>query len=141
MCKTQPFGTRGGTLLPTEEGRWQVTLAEIGGPGPEPTNEGFLEFAKNLPDQTMYNVLKDCEPETDGAVLLFFLLLNGNLTFFLTLMCTVMKYMAMRNEMVCYHEIEMPRGLLAIGDSVMRLNALYGQVRPKNIHQFCSYRN
>lgn len=38
----------------------------------------------------------------------------------------------MRNEMVCYHEIEMPRGLLAVGDSVMRLNALYGQVRRKN---------
>ena len=33
----------------------------------------------------------------------------------------------MRNEMLCYHEIEMPRGLLAVGDSVMRLNALYGQ--------------
>ena len=30
--------------------------------------------------------------------------------------------------MVCYHEIDMPRGLLAVGDSVMRLNALYGQV-------------
>lgn len=38
-----------------------------------------------------------------------------------------MKYLAMRNEMICYHEIDMPRGLLAIGDSVMRLNALYGQ--------------
>jgi len=38
-----------------------------------------------------------------------------------------MKYLAMRNEMICYHVIDMPRGLLAVGDSVMRLNALYGQ--------------
>lgn len=40
----------------------------------------------------------------------------------------VKQYTAMRNERVCYHEINMPRGLLAIGDSVQRLNALYGQV-------------
>ncbi|KAG7669037.1 hypothetical protein Ndes2526A_g00744 [Nannochloris sp. 'desiccata'] len=104
VCKSQPNGKRGGTLLPTENGRWQVTLAEIGGDGPENTDEGFLEFAKSLPDQTMYNILKQCEPVTP-----------------------VMKYLAMRNEMICYHEIDMPRGLLAIGDSVMRLNALYGQ--------------
>lgn len=64
--KTQPHGTCGGALLPTENGCWQVTLAEIGGPGPEPTEDGFLEFAKKLPDQTLYNVLQECEPVTDG---------------------------------------------------------------------------
>ena len=66
VCKTQPNGNRGGTLLPTEKGRWQVTLAEVGGPGPETTDEGFLAFAKTLPDQTMYNILKECEPVTPG---------------------------------------------------------------------------
>ena len=69
VCKTQPYGNRGGTLLPTEENRWQVTLAELGGPGPETNDEGFLEFAKSLPDQTMYNVLKQCEPVTPGEFL------------------------------------------------------------------------
>lgn len=68
VCKTQPYGNRGGTLLPTEENRWQVTLAELGGPGPETTDEGFLEFAKSLPDQTMYNILKQCEPVTPGKL-------------------------------------------------------------------------
>jgi hypothetical protein len=66
VCKTQPNGNRGGTLLPTENGRWQVTLAEVGGEGPETTDEGFLTFAKSLPDQTMYNILKQCEPLTPG---------------------------------------------------------------------------
>jgi hypothetical protein len=69
VCKSQPNGKRGGTLLPTENGRWQVTLAEIGGDGPENTDEGFLEFAKSLPDQTMYNILKQCEPVTPGKLL------------------------------------------------------------------------
>lgn len=35
--------------------------------------------------------------------------------------------MEVKNERVCYHSIEMPRGLVVLGDSVQRLNALYGQ--------------
>jgi flavin-dependent dehydrogenase len=138
VCKTQPNGNRGGTLLPTEYGRWQVTLAEVGGDGPENTDEGFLEFAKSLPDQTMYNILKQCEPLTPGNTIFSTLFLSWSYRFlshsyrflshsYLFLSSAVMKYLAMRNEMVCYHEIDMPRGLLAVGDSVMRLNALYGQ--------------
>ena len=72
VCKSQPHGTRGGTLLPTEHGYWQVTLAELGGKGPETTDEGFLEFARTLPDQTMYNVLKQCEPVTNGTCMFCF---------------------------------------------------------------------
>ena len=64
--KTQPHGTCGGALLPTENGCWQVALAEIGGPGPETTEEGIMEFAKKLPDPTLYNVLQRCEPVTNG---------------------------------------------------------------------------
>ena len=35
----------------------------------------------------------------------------------------------MRNELRCYHELcTMPPGLVAVGDSVLRLNPIYAQV-------------
>lgn len=43
----------------------------------------------------------------------------------------VQKYNAMKNELLEYHKVEMPRGLVVVGDAVQRLNALYGQVRHK----------
>lgn len=39
-----------------------------------------------------------------------------------------MNYNAMKNELICYHEIDMPDGFIILGDSVQRLNAVYGQV-------------
>lgn len=35
--------------------------------------------------------------------------------------------MAMKNELILYNTIQMPRGLVVIGDAVQRLNAIYGQ--------------
>ncbi len=46
-----------------------------------------------------------------------------------TIIRAVHNYMEVKNERVCYHKIQMPRGLIVLGDAVQRLNALYGQVR------------
>jgi hypothetical protein len=35
----------------------------------------------------------------------------------------------MKSERVCYDEINMPRGLVVVGDAAQRHNAVYGQVR------------
>jgi hypothetical protein len=41
----------------------------------------------------------------------------------------VVKYAGLRNVLGCYHEIQMPPGLVAIGDSVAELNPIYAQGR------------
>jgi hypothetical protein len=66
ICKTQPDGRRGATLLPAEGNTWQVTLAEINGRGAPKTDEEFLEFARSLPDQTAYHALLRSEAITPG---------------------------------------------------------------------------
>lgn len=66
MCKSQPYGKRGGSLFPTEGGMWQVTLAEINGPDVPRDDKGFLEFARSLPDPTMYEALRRSTPVSDG---------------------------------------------------------------------------
>ena len=70
MCKTQPFGKRGGTLLPTEGGMWQVTLAEVNGEDVPRDEEGFLEFARELPVPAMYTALRRSTPVTDSEFFL-----------------------------------------------------------------------
>ena len=40
----------------------------------------------------------------------------------------VVRYAGLRNELRCYHQIQMPAGLVALGDSAMYLNPIYGQV-------------
>lgn len=74
VCKTQPHGTRGGTLLPTERGMWQVTLAEVNGNEVSRDEEGFLEFARSLPDATLYKALKGSAPISDSTSFFFIFL-------------------------------------------------------------------
>jgi hypothetical protein len=84
---------------------WQVTLADAGGENIPLTDEGFLSFAKSLPDPKLFEVLKESVPLTP-----------------------VQKYHAMRNERFMYNQAPLPSGILPLGDSVQRLNPIYGQV-------------
>ncbi len=61
---TPADGTRGGILLPEEDGRWVVTLLGIAGDYPPTDTDGFLAFARSLPTQRFYNAIKDAEPLT-----------------------------------------------------------------------------
>lgn len=38
----------------------------------------------------------------------------------------VIKYAGLKNVLRCYHSIQMPPGVVAVGDSVMELNPVYG---------------
>jgi 2-polyprenyl-6-methoxyphenol hydroxylase-like FAD-dependent oxidoreductase len=106
VIKSLPSGTKGGSLLPMEGNIWQVTLADAGGEQLCLTDEGFLRFAAQLPDKTLYHILLQAIPLTD-----------------------VVEYKAMRNEKLLFNKVKLPPGLLPIGDSVQRLNPIYGQVR------------
>lgn len=64
LCKSQPYGQRGGTLLPCEGDLWQVTLASLGGRDMPKDDASFLDFAKSLPDPTMFYALRDSIPIT-----------------------------------------------------------------------------
>ncbi len=57
-----PDGTRGGLILPLEDGRWHVTLVGEAGDYPPTNDEEYLEFARSLPSNRLYEAIKDATP-------------------------------------------------------------------------------
>lgn len=96
-----------------EGGFWQAILADAGGSHVPCTDDEFLSFAASLPDTTMHDILKVSTPVTDVSV-----------------------YQAMRNEKVLYDQMDIPPGIWPLGDSVQRLNPIYGQVRSGKVFVF-----
>ncbi len=58
---TPPDGTRGGMILPAEAGAWHVTLVGVAGDYPPTDEEGFMEFARSLPTQRLYEAIRHAE--------------------------------------------------------------------------------
>ena len=82
VIKDLPDGRTGGSLLPMENGYWQVTLAEVGGTFVPLNNQEFLEFSKRLPDNSLFNILRQCEPVTNGEFRMVKFLSNGIIALF-----------------------------------------------------------
>lgn len=82
VIKDLPDGRTGGSLLPMENGYWQVTLAEVGGSFVPLNNQEFLEFSKRLPDNSLFNILRQCEPVTNGEFRMVKFLSNGIIALF-----------------------------------------------------------
>jgi hypothetical protein len=59
---TPPHNTRGAIIAPLEGDRWHVTLIGMSGDYPPTDEEGFLEFARSLPDPMIYDLLRSAEP-------------------------------------------------------------------------------
>lgn len=100
-----PDHTRGAVLVPMEGGRWHVTMFGMAGDYPPTTEEGFLEYARSLPDQRIYEAIKDAEPLTEV-------------------------WSFRRGENRLRHYDQLPRyieGFLVFGDAVYALNPVYGQ--------------
>lgn len=57
-----PHGTRGGIILPMENGRWCATLIGVAGDVPPHDEEGFLAFARGLSAPDFYEAIKDARP-------------------------------------------------------------------------------
>ncbi len=100
-----PIGTRGGTLFPLEKDRWFVSLAGWLNDHCPTSEQEFFEFAKSLPTQDIYNVIKSSRRISD---------------FFIH-----------RFAADVWHHYEsldcMPQGYIIIGDSLCRINPFHGQ--------------
>lgn len=100
---TPPTGSRGGIIIPMENGRWQVTLVGIGGDYPPTDDEAFMEFARSLPTARFYEAIKDAEPE-------------GNICGFRRATNRVRRYDVLPTHL---------EGFLVSGDAAYALNPIY----------------
>lgn len=100
-----PDNPRAGLILPIENDLWHVTLGGFGGHYPPTDEQGFMQWAKDLPDPMMYEALKQGIPITP---------LRG--------------YRTPSNRLRHFEQLEKtPEGFIAIGDSVCAFNPIYGQ--------------
>ncbi len=102
---TPPDQRRGGLVFPIEGDRWMVSLAGRLGEYPPADAAGFLEYARNLPEPSLYEAIKEAEPLTP-----------------------VVTYKYAVNRWRHYERMaRLPVGFVILGDAVCSFNPVYGQ--------------
>ncbi|MGY3606675.1 MULTISPECIES: FAD-dependent monooxygenase [unclassified Bradyrhizobium] len=100
-----PERSRGGYLMPIEGNRWVVTLSGQLGEQPPAEPDGFMDYARRLETQTVYNAIAHAERQGGFE-----------------------RYAFPASVWRRFDRLSaFPRGLLPIGDSICRFNPVYGQ--------------
>jgi 2-polyprenyl-6-methoxyphenol hydroxylase-like FAD-dependent oxidoreductase len=100
-----PEMSRGGYMLPIEGDRWVLTLTGRLDERPPAEPDGFMDYARRLETQTIYNAIKHAEREAGFE-----------------------RYANPSSAWRRFDRLSsFPAGLVPIGDSICRFNPIYGQ--------------
>jgi 2-polyprenyl-6-methoxyphenol hydroxylase-like FAD-dependent oxidoreductase len=100
-----PERSRSAVMVLREDNHWFVTLAGRGAEVPPADSQGFLVFARGLEIPTVYNAIKGGRLQSE-----------------------IMRFAFPESRRRHFERIvNLPRGLIPIGDSVCRFNPIYGQ--------------
>ena len=101
-----PKERRGGIIMPIEGNQWMVTLTCRHPDAPPPaTDAEFLEFAKSLRTQSIFNAIRSAERITP-----------------------IVRHRFTGSERVHWERLStLPRGLLLLGDAACHFNPIFGQ--------------
>ena len=100
-----PANPRAGLILPIEQGLWHVSLGGFAGHHPPTDEVGFLAWARDLPDPSLYEAIRVAEPVSP-----------------------IRGYRTPQNRLRRFDRLERwPEGFVAVGDAVCAFNPIYGQ--------------
>ena len=104
LMNRPPYQPRAGIIQSIEGNRWLVTIAGVMHDYPPTEEDAFLQFAKSLSSPELYNAISQAKP-----------------------LSKIWGYRRTSNRLRHYDKLErMPKGFVALGDSVCAFNPVYG---------------
>jgi 2-polyprenyl-6-methoxyphenol hydroxylase-like FAD-dependent oxidoreductase len=101
----RPPHAHAGLILSVDHERWHVTLGGFRGHFPPTDEEGFLQWARDLPDPSIYEALRVARPLTP-----------------------IRGYGTPENHLLHFERMQRwPSGFIVTGDAVCAFNPIYGQ--------------